>query len=71
MQNIYYIVATIVGWIFLSNLQRKSSIVIFAAIDKYIVAKVILSLIIGIFITPFYLIYIILKALLSSKSSVQ
>lgn len=71
MQTIYYIIATVVGWIFLSNLQRKSGVVIFAAIDKYIVIKIILSLIIGIFITPFYLIYLILKALLSSKSSVE
>lgn len=55
MPEIYAFISIPFGWMFLSKLQE--GFVIFTTISNYIVMKFILSLLIGPFVTPFYLIY--------------
>lgn len=56
---IYAVVATICGWYIISKFQ--GNFVIFTTISNYIVMKLIWSFILGVFITPFYGAYLLLK----------
>lgn len=61
MIELYVIVSAFFGWSFISRLQRN--ITVFTTISNYIIFKLILSVLIGWAITPFYLIFLIGKVI--------
>ena len=56
---IYALIATICGWHIISKFQ--GNFVIFTTISNYITMKLMFSFILGVFITPFYVAYLLLK----------
>ncbi|WP_372663789.1 hypothetical protein [Cohnella sp.] len=63
MIPVYVLLSIPFGWAFISKLQKN--ITVFTTISNYIVYKIILSTFIGWAVTPFYLIYYIIKMIRS------
>lgn len=63
--DMYMIVSIPIGWMFLSRLQ--SGFVIFASMERYFFMKLILSAMIDWLIAPFFVGYLIVKAVLGRK----
>lgn len=59
MIELYVVVSAFFGWSFISRLQRN--ITVFTTISNYIVYKLILSVLIGWAVTPFYIVFLIFK----------
>ncbi|SFS44975.1 hypothetical protein SAMN04488601_101734 [Paenibacillus sp. 453mf] len=55
----YVLLSIPFGWAFISRLQRN--VTVFTSISNYIVYKIIISTFIGWAVTPFYLVYYIMK----------
>ena len=67
--HIYFVISTIIGWLFLSKMQKSSGIIFFSTIGNYIFIKLLIALCIGWLITPFYILYLIIKMFVSRNNT--
>lgn len=61
--NVYALVALFFGWRLISKIQDSSHIIFFTTVSNYVVGKIVLSILLGTFITPFCVLWYIGKAI--------